>query len=292
MMMKKTMLLLFAVSSLWAFSYAEPDTLILLAQGSSPNQVGLSFEDVPVGPYRLTCAGSNLYLLDQLNSRVLRYDTTGSFVQEIKIPFNAWDMTVDESGALYFLDNRTQPARIAIIKDGVEVERLSIPYDVKHPLTAVVAHPGDSLLAVSGTDFYAIVREDPMSTSRAAATLTILDPDSIAGLEVSGIRFLGLPHPPEQRVQRYLLAYGSGRVWMGKETMIQDKSGSFYLRDILVLSDSDEEPAFISLPDNFYCYDTGWRNVAIDQFGNVYAFTSTEEGEEGRAAILRWRAVY
>ncbi len=280
---------MFAVSSMWAFSYAGPDTLILLSQGSGTGQVGLSFEDVPVGPYRLTCAGSNLYLLDQLNSRVLCFDTTGSDLREIKTTFHTWDLAVGESGALYLLDIRTQPARIAVIKDGIEVERISVPYDIKHPVTAIVAHPPDSLIAVSGMELFAIVREGSSAGQTAAANLKALDPDSIAGIEVSGIRFIGLDNPVRNRKHEVLLAYGSGRVWIGSEELIQDKSGSFYLRDILVLSDSDEEPAFISLPDNFYCYDTGWRNVTIDQYGNVYAFTSTEEGW---AAILRWRAVY
>ncbi len=275
-----------------AFSYAEPDTLLTFSNGSGANQVGLSFEDVPLGPYRLACVGSTLYLLDQLNSRVLCYDTSGNYLREIKTPFKPWDMAVDDPHKLYLLDNRSQPAKIAVIKDGIEVERISIAYDFKEPLTAIVSHPPDSLLAISGTNFYAVVRDSPNGLgggNPCVARLKALDPDSIAGVEVSGIRYIGLENPVRNRKHEILLAYGSGRVWIGSEEFIQDKSGSFYSRDILVLSDSDEDPAVISLPVSFYDYDTDWRNVTLDQWGNIYAFTSFEEG---KAAVLRWRAVY
>lgn len=287
--MKKYAGFLFIVSLASGFEYAESDTLVALSQGGGEFQIGICFEDVPLGPYRLVSSDSLLYLLDQLNSRVLCFDTSGRYKSEIKTAFKPWDIAVDDSGKLYLLDNRTQPATISLYEDETEVERIRVAYDVKQPLTAIVSHPPDSLLVLSGMSFFCVEKSGLHGENPNSAVLKELDPDSIAGIEVSGIRFLGLPHPPEGRVQEHLLAYGSGRVWIGKETMIQDKSGSFYLRSVYSLSDSDEEPAFISMPLNFYGYDTGWRNVAIDQFGNVYAFTSTEDG---KAAILRWRAVY
>ena len=85
------------------------------------------------------------------------------------------------------------------------------------------------------------------------------------------------------------MAYGWGGLWIGEETVIQDKSGSFYMRDIMVIEEDMDLPARITVPDSYYDYDVDWRNVAVDVHGSVYIFVTEKEGT---AEILKWRVSY
>ncbi|TET22311.1 MAG: hypothetical protein E3J71_06500 [Candidatus Stahlbacteria bacterium] len=288
--MKNILPLILFASSLLALSYEEPEVVVELAKGSGNYEVGLAEEDVAIGPYRLVALDSTLYLLDQLNKRVLCYDTSGSFVREIKTAFRPFDMAVDRSGRIYLLENRTQPAQVAILKDGKEIERINIKYDAKHPITALVAHPGDSLLFLSGSDLLQPVPESAgilnYSPSRKSYRLKEVELESLQVLEASGLRPLGIVTRFEGRTTEILLCYGDGRLWVGTETYIQDKSGSFSMREVIVLDESAEDEVYLPIPSSYFSYDVGWRNVSVDSQGNIYVFTSTSEG---KASILRWR---
>ena len=76
----------------------------------------------------------------------------------------------------------------------------------------------------------------------------------------------------------------SGRIYAASEYAIQDKSGTFCKRYLKVYEEG-ELSATIPIDENYFSYDTGWRNVSVDARGNVYVFTSTPEGE---ASILKW----
>lgn len=287
--MKKVVLLILVASSLFALSYGEGEVVVELSAGSGPYQVGLTRENVPIGPYRLVVVDSSIYLLDQLNLRVLCFDTSGVLLSEISTPFRPADMAVDPLNRVWLLENRTLPAQIAILDGGEEVARSSIEYDVTRPVTAIVVHPPESLLCLSGNVVYIAVPAEGQEldyTQDGRIELAELDLDSLGALEVSGARNLGVDTDYSGRITEYLIAYGSGMLWVGVEQYIQDKSGSFSIRDIKVLSESTEPPPFISIPSSYYSYDTGWRNVAVDSQGNIYVFTSTPNG---KASILRWR---
>lgn len=277
----------FSFSSLVGFSFSKPEVVVEFTTGSGPYQLGLTEEDVAVGPYRLVATGSTLYLLDQLNQRVSVYDTLGNFITENKLPFRAADMAVDNRNRIWLLENRTQPAEVVTLENGEEMCKLSIEYEVTEPVTAIVVHPPESLLAISGNKVFLATFEDDEAQSvyPAKATLAELDLDSLGALEVSGARFMGVQTDYSGRITEYLLAYGSGMLWIGEEQYIQDKSGSFTMRYVKILSESTDPPPHISIPTSYHSYDVGWRNLSIDPRGNVYLLVTEKEGT---AKILRW----
>lgn len=265
------------------FTYAEPDTVVALSRGSGTYEVGLTQEDVPIGPYRLVATDSLLYLLDQLNHRVLAYDAAGAFVKEIKTPFRPADMVVGASGYIYLLENRTQPARLLVFKDADTVGLMEIEYDVKHPVTSLSLLPDEDYLLVSGADVYSL------GLTRSAGPCLMMEYDAqlITSLPFKWeqVYALVVPWGFSGNQSFNLLGFDGSRSFIGIETYIQDKSGSFTMRSVTVKED-DKTLDKIPVDENYFSYDTGWRNVSVDPKGSIYIFTSTPEGT---AAILRWR---
>jgi hypothetical protein len=301
----KTFIALMAVaSSLWAFSYEEPEVVVELAKGSGNYEIGLAEEDVAIGPYRLLVLDSTLFLLDQLNQRVLCYDTSGSFVREIKTGFRAFDMAVDRKGRIWLLENRTQPAQVVVLGETSQIDRIKIPYEVGKPVTAITIDRNDELVVLSGRDAYRPLAKEGDAAMRMnwigqVAGRYHFDikqflPSSKAlewlfsAKDTSG-SVIEFPLACSMRDNLTFVGDDSqGRIYVGVESVIQDKSGSFYMRSIKVYERA-KQVALIPVEDNYYSYDTGWRNVSVDSQGNVYVFTSTPEG---KAHIERWHALH
>lgn len=299
----KTFIALIAIAScLWALSYEEPEVVVELSKGSAQYHVGFTEEDVAIGPYRLVALDSTLYLLDQLNKRVLCYDTSGSFVREINTDFRPADMAVDRKGRIWLLENRTQPAQVVVLEDAKEINRIKIPYEVGNPITAIAIDRDDELVVISGRTAYRPLAKD----GEAAMTMNWIG--QVAGRYHFDIKqFLPskeafewlfsakdtsgsvIEFPLACSMRDHLTFVGDdshGRIYVGVESVIQDKSGSFYMRSIKVYERA-KQVAFIPVDDNYYSYDAGWRNVSVDSQGNIYVFISTSEG---KARIERWRA--
>lgn len=103
-------------------------------------------EDTLKGPCRLIATDTRLYLLDQLNNRVLCYDTAGIFVDQFKTPCDAVDMALDSYSRFYFLDNHNQPATVVVTEKEEEISRFKVRYEEKRPVDGLVVYPGDSLV--------------------------------------------------------------------------------------------------------------------------------------------------
>lgn len=289
------------VSSLWALSYEEPEAVVELAKGPGNYEIGLAEEDVAIGPYRLLVLDSTLYLLDQLNKRVLCYDTSGSFVREIGTDFRPADMAVDRSGRLYLLENRTQPAQVVVLEGGSQIDRIKIPYEVNKPITAITTDRNDELVVLSGRNAYRPLAKD----GEAAMRMNWIG--QVAGRyhfdikqflpSKEAFQWLFSAKDTSGSVIEFPLACSmrdnltfvgddsQGRIYVGVESVIQDKSGSFYKRSIKVY-ENVKQVALIPVDENYYSYDVGWRNVSVDSQGNIYVFVSTSDG---KARIERWR---
>ena len=299
----KTFIALIAIASfLLASSYEEPEAVVELSKGSGQYQAGFTEEDVAIGPYRLLVLDSTLYLLDQLNKRVICYDTSGSFVREIKTGFRAFDMAVDRAGRIWLLENRTQPAQVVVLEDAEEIDRIKIPYEVNKPITAIALDRNDELVVLSGREAYRPLAKD------GEAVMTMNWIGQVAGRYHFDIKqFIPskeafewlfsakdtsgsvIEFPLACSMRDHLTFVGDdrhGRIYVGVESVIQDKSGSFYIRSIKVY-EKGKQQAVIPVDDNYYSYDTGWRNVSVDAYGNIYVFVSTSEG---KARIERWHA--
>lgn len=284
--------ILILATAVSALTYEMPDTVVVLERGDGQYQVGLEEEDVAVGPYRLVAAGSMLYLLDQLNHRVLCFDTSGEFVKEIETPFRSFDMAVDASGRLYLLENRTQPAQVVVLESAKEIERFGVKYEVKQPITGLIVYPGDSLVFLSDNDLHRRTRAanlDGLLNCEPSRKVYRLKQMELPTTEVSlaesvhGFTPVGVIIDYGQTTTTFL-GYDRVHIWMGLETYIQDKSGSFVMRDIEIY-EGDELLDIIPVDNNYYSYDVGWRNVSVDAAGNVYMFVSNHEG---KAHIERW----
>lgn len=257
--------------------------MVALSRGSGSYQVALAEEDVAIGPYRLVATDTLLYLLDQLNHRVLAYDTSGSFAKEIKTPFRPADMVISPSGYIYLLENRTQPAQVLVLRDSDTVGLMEIEYDVKHPVTSLSLLPDEDYLLVSGDDVYTL------GITRSAGPCLMMDYDAhlITSLPFKWKQVypLVVPWGFSSNQSFNLLGFDGARKFIGTETYIQDKSGSFSRRSVAV-REGDKIVEMIPVDENYFSYDTGWRSVSVDPQGSIYIFTSTPEGN---AAILRWR---
>jgi hypothetical protein len=129
-----------------------------------------------------------------------------------------------------------------------------------------------------------------LSYPRLAQPLSIIDYDAadIFTLPVIWKRTysLTLPWDWSGQTSRTLLAYDGERKFMGNETYIQDKSGSFTLLDLSVLEGDKDIGIALRFPSSYYSYDVGWRNLSIDGSSNIYMFVAPKEGS---AKILVWR---
>lgn len=280
--------LLLVSAGLSALTYPEePDTVLELSQGSGNYQVDMKAGE---GPYRLIATRSRIYLLDQLNNRVLCYTRTGSFLEKIKTSFSPADMAVDRAGKIYLLDNRSQSAQVAVIDDGSQVDLFSIRCEPDLVLTGLVIHPEQGLVVLSGNNTYRAVLTGgflqcaPSKTYRLKELESLTLEDALI-MEAREFASFCVPLDCEGRNCYNLLAYDDAHVWVGSETWIQDKSGSFAMRDVGVYRNG-KMVWMVPVDENYFSKDVGWRNVSVDSQGNVYVFTSTPEG---KASILRWR---
>ncbi|MBN2378953.1 hypothetical protein JXM67_04035 [candidate division WOR-3 bacterium] len=287
--------IIFLLTTLPALEYRLPEEVVVFEPGSGQPELGLKDEDVPLGPYRLIAADPWLYLLDQLNHRVLCFDTSGRFVKEIIASFRPSDMAVDGSGRIWLLENRTQPAEIIIMDDDEEVDSLKIGYEPLSVITEISLDYNDELVLFSGgtpcrasaqftlkpTDTLALKHRLKVTCMPTAAYRTwfVEAIDKVGQVTEFYLR-------PSMRDDFTILADdASGKLYLGIESVIQDKSGSFYKRSLKVYEDG-EQAVVIPVDENYFSYDVGWRNVSVDAVGNVYVFTSSPEG---RASILKWR---
>lgn len=286
-MARVTLIIVAIASWLSAFTYPEePDTVLELSQGSGNYQVGMKGGE---GPYRLIATRSRIYLLDQLNDRVLCYSRKGSFIEKINTSFSPADMAVDRAGKIYLLDNRSWPAQIAVMDDGGQVDRFSIRCEPDLRLTGLVIHPEQGLVILSGNNTYRAVLTGgflqcaPSKTYRLKELESLTLEDALV-LETREFASFCVPLDCQGRNCYTLLAYDDAHVWVGSETWIQDKSGSFAMRDVGVYRNG-KMVWMVPVDANYFSKDVGWRNVSVDAGGNVYVFTSTSEG---KAYVLKW----
>ncbi len=283
--------LIVLVLPLWAVSYSEPETLLRLSNGSGEYQVALRREGVALGPCRLLAVSSSLYLLDQLNKRIIVYDTLGRFIKQIQTPFSPVDMAVDSSGRVWVLENRTQPAEIRALAEEVlkkDEEVFLIPYTSKQPITAILIHQAEGLLVFSGNKFCTLHSNNTRLSEYCAddyLEFKEADINSLKALQLSTPQVFGVEISCSEGSTSYFLAASSKLLWIAEECYSISNPNSLITRYIKVFSKTNKTASRISLPQNAYSYNTAWRNVSVDKVGNIYAFISNEEGE---ACILKW----
>jgi hypothetical protein len=110
-----------------------PDGVIRAGWGSALGQVGHSLmsEGNPEGPMSFVRAGDELLVLDQVNSRVVRYDKNGRPIGTFDATHTTQDINVAKDGSVVMLD-RLVDKRVRILdKNGKPKGELSLPSDMK-----------------------------------------------------------------------------------------------------------------------------------------------------------------
>lgn len=295
--MKMLIILVIMTSALFGLSYDGPEVVVEL----SPDQVGLKEEDVAIGPYRLIARDSTLYLLDQLNKRILCYDTSGSYIQKIGVSFRPADMAVDSSGRIYLLENRTKPVQVVVLRQGKEIERIKIKYEVNKSVTAIAVNRYNQLVVLSGRNAYRPLKQEGsdirhlnwmgqvvgryhFDIEQFLPTVKAFD-WFFAAKDTSGILIEFELACSGRDHLTFLGDDTHGRIYVGMESVIQDKSGSFYILSLKVY-ERTREVAALRVKNSYHSYDLRWRNFSVDAAGNIYMFKTTEEGE---SYIERWR---
>ncbi len=278
--------------------YVGPEEVALFSQGSGEYQVGLIPGDKPQGPARLLAVNSKLYLLDQLNSRVLCYDTSGSFLSEIKLDYKPLDMAVDGSDRVYVLTGCLNPSIVVAYDKGKESERLEVRNASLRPVNIVV-YPEDIILILSGRRFY------PLNP--------VLDLGGLLSCQQSQKKFYlkeskyfdrmgfgytadyhdGFSTDLSEEIYRkskqalpFLKDSNSIRIILGgKDT--RSRKGLTTIERYLYVRANDVPTRLIDhLSVDYFFYNQDWRNVSVNDSGNIYIFASIPDS---KAAILRWR---
>jgi hypothetical protein len=284
--------------------YVGPEEVILFSQGSGQNQVGLILGDKPQGPARLLAANSKLYLLDQLNSRVLCFDTSGSFLSEIKLKYQPLDMAVDGSDRVYVLDTSSASIHLESFRKGDTSSRVEIILRKKQRVTGVVVYPSDILYIDCGDFFSKPLPQKGLfwflKDSSAQKIFLLNEKRSLRNLDIDmywdGYREGG--HVEETEIYRlsrasipFLSNKDSTRIIVGSINTDYKADSSTFNTTIergifVVVVDKKATPLLYGLPDEYFYINNNWRNVSVDFSGNVYMFVAYPDG---KAAILKWR---
>lgn len=110
-----------------------PDGVIRAGWGSALGQVGhsLQSEGNPEGPMSFVRSGDELLVLDQVNSRVIRYDKNGRPIGTIDATHTTQDINVAKDGSVVMLD-RLVDKRVRIVdRSGKPRGELTLPADMK-----------------------------------------------------------------------------------------------------------------------------------------------------------------
>lgn len=303
-MARVSLILSLLVSALWAARpdsviYVGPEEVVRFSIGSGRHEIGIKDGDTLKGPCRLVATDTRLYLLDQLNNRVLCYDTVGSFVFETETRFQPVDMAVDSSGHIYLLDNSSNPA-LVLVFDGIkEVERMEVKYDFRVRLDGLVIYPEYGLLLECRGRLF-----EPVPVFDIGGFLSCqplgkkyrLPKKHTALLEgwwghADGAGFWSTSIGSEicskgENTLPFLENDTSIRVTVGVKVIVKREGVRSTTRNIHVRL-NDKPTMFIHpIPEEYFAYNRDWRNVSVDDSGNIYIFASVPEGG---ASILRWR---
>lgn len=112
---------------------ASMDGVIRAGWGSALGQLGhsLQSEGNPEGPMSFVRSGDELLVLDQVNSRVVRYDKSGRPAGTFAATHTTQDINVAKDGSVVMLD-RLVDKRVRIVdRSGKAVGELPLPADLK-----------------------------------------------------------------------------------------------------------------------------------------------------------------
>lgn len=295
-----------------SISYIGPEEVALFFQGSGLNQVGLILGDKPQGPARLLAVNSKLYLLDQLNSRVLCYDTSGSFLSEIKLKYQPLDMAVDGSDRAYVLDTSSTSIHLESFRKGDTGSMIEINYYIerrhneqhRYPVSGVVIYPGDVLYIESESLLMKpLPQRDILGFLRKPSTMKrfyLNEKKSVRNLDFEifwdGLGIGG--HVEEKEIYRlnsaampFLFNEDGTRIIVGLTNTDYKADSSTFNTTIergifVVVVDKKAKTLLCGLPEECFYLDNKWQNVSVDYSGNVYMFVAYPDG---KAKILKWR---
>jgi hypothetical protein len=291
--------------------YVGPEEVVLFSQGSDEYQVGLVLGDKPQGPARLLAVNSKLYLLDRLNSRVLCFDTSGSFLYEIKLDYKPLDMAVDGSDRVYVLDTSSTSIHLESFRKGDTGSMVEINYYTerryneqhRYPVSGVVIYPGNVLYIESEPllmkplpqrDILGFLNCSPNPKRFYLDREGSLIKDDVSvqwdGLDCCGSSLCTEIYRLGSRAMSFLPDKDSTRIIYGAIIARTEKRGTSIKttvdRRISVEVNKKTFALVCELPKEYFSIDNKWRNASVDYSGNVYMFVAFLDG---KAAILRWR---
>ena len=122
----------------------EPEVVLHLGWGAGPMESGRrpAQESAPEGPMSFTVsADGDIYLLDQVNLRVMRFDGSGALLSAIPISSDTFqDIEVAGDGRILLLDRLVRGAVVVLSRDGQEI--------AAHPVTGPSIPEGGGITAM------------------------------------------------------------------------------------------------------------------------------------------------
>jgi len=167
------------ITAKWGTAPGEFGHLIIQAPGDTPKKQGLA--QIVVGPDCIFVdKGDNTYILDQINSRVEKFSSTGIFVEAIPIAFPKdvivndihmfSEMYVDESGVIYISYNVGPFSWFVFDKNGKFVKRLVDKKSIEDQIDGLANRPLQTrrkeVLEAIVSDAKTLLVDVPIATAR------------------------------------------------------------------------------------------------------------------------------
>ncbi|MBN2378952.1 hypothetical protein JXM67_04030 [candidate division WOR-3 bacterium] len=282
-------------------TYAGPDTLVEFTPGSGEYQVALHLGDSIKGPCRLIATDLKLFLLDQLNQRILYFDTAGSFIRQVKLQFGPADMALDSLDRIYLLDTTSNTALVTIMDGEKEVDRMKIKHDTIQRIREISIYPGEGLVFRTNYGFNKakkVLNFDGFLSCSPTIKTFYLDKKMAFESEngvgyTDGAGFSSTTYITEvlrkpRNCLDFLDTADTIREIRGSELWLWDSRGteSITTRTFHLFAATGKTHTMLikDLPGTYYA-SVHWRNVAVNCRGDVYVFTVSDDG---KAYILKW----
>lgn len=290
--------------------YAPGVAVIEGKKGRGPGEFGITLDGEPRGPQSFTVDGQgNIYILDQINSRVQVFGENGLYLREIAVPSSADTISVDGAGNVFVLD-QTLGTISVYGPSGDKQSTIELPRDIQN-VTAMFVDAGKVAVEVGHGVLYnldlstvpssfkpMVGRPSPIGNlaARAVVAGSSKEPDEgnmvsprSAQIEVRTEGSVNTLTVNTDRPYRWISTVAGDRnqdLFLGFFSFIESGPPEFRndspQYDVIRISPSGGLLDQVVLPESQYLYIL--HPVVVAESGDIYQFQSTADS----VRVVKW----